>query len=107
MNMDKSFVSIKEIKTPAKISSRIYFMDLIFIFAFSFIMFQFKFLVSPYFEHLYLIICVLWGFILTMPSRFNKGKKNWQTVIFFFIRNQTCYTDISECKKKIRGEKTM
>lgn len=105
--MNKTFISIKEIKTPVKLTARIYLYDLIFMCVYTFFTYQLHFLVSDYLDYFYLGLCVLWGFFLTMPSRYNKGKRNWQTLFFFIIRNKVTYTDISECNKQIRGQHTI
>lgn len=107
MNMDNTFISIKEIKTPVKLSAKIYLYDFIFVCVYSVIMYQLHFLVSDYLDYLYLAFCIIWGIFLTMPSRYNKEKRNWQTLFLFIVRNQDTYTEINECRKKVQGESTI
>ena len=102
--MRTTFVNIKEIKTPVKVSAKIYLFDLAFVIIFAFIFYQLRFLVSDYLKYPYLALCIIWGIVLTMPSKYNKGKRNYQTLLYFVFRRKVTYQDISECQKKTKGE---
>lgn len=105
--MNNTFISIKEIKTPVKLSAKIYLYDFIFVCVYSVIMYQLRFLVSDYLDYVYLGFCAIWGIFFTMPSKYNKGKRNWQTLFLFIVHNQTTYVNICECNKKIQGKQTI
>lgn len=105
--MRTNFISIKEIKTPIKLSAKLYLYDVLFIAAYAIAFYQLRFLVSEYLETLYLLLCIIWGLFFTIPSRMNKGKRNWQTLFLFLIRRKACYRDVSDCKKLPKGEKTL
>lgn len=105
--MKENFISIKEIKTPIKLTAKIYLYDVFFIAIYTAVFLQVRFLVSTYLIYPYAIACIIWGLFFTMPSRINHGKRNWQTLFLFLIRNRVCYTDINICKKKTEGVHTL
>lgn len=105
--MKTHFITIKQLKTPVKITNVLYVYDFVFVVVFAFVLGQLSFLVHPWLEIPYYAVCVVWGIFFTLHSRFNTGKRNWETIIIYLSRNRTYYKDKTVLERLPKGEKTI
>lgn len=102
--MEGNLPTIKKIKTPIQIFKNIYMFDLIFLLLWILLALQLEALISPYLKYPYYIATIAWGFFLTRESQSNQGKRNWQSIIFYLIRDTGTYTDETYTDKQTKGE---
>lgn len=102
---ENSLPVIKKINTPMKIAKDFYMLDILFILVYMVVMIQFETYVHPWLKYPYYILNLIWAIHLTGKSKYNKGKRNWQTILYWLTMDKTVYHSESTVKKEIRGEK--
>jgi hypothetical protein len=86
-----------EIKSGAKIFKNIYFTDLIVIFVYWMGMDTFKGGVHPLLATFYTIFNLCVGVFLALPSGTNTGRKNWEALLVFAVKDPKTYHP-TECE---------
>lgn len=114
--MNGQYLVVKSLKSGIKLNatSKFYFSDIIFILACIFIGFNLQdFIYEPLYIP-FMIYLVIFAVILVSPSKFNPGKKYYQSLYLFIIavtsiylplQNETQKSRTAELKEELQNEK--
>lgn len=95
----------QEIKSPIKLTKRIFFKDLIVVFFYWSIMTGFDGLVNDKLQILYTIFNVLLPFFVMQRSPFSGGRCIWQTLLYSSAKDKKTYhTDFTVREEAIKIE---
>lgn len=98
-----SYIVSKEIKSETRVSKNIYAFDFLFIVMYMLVAFMLSEMVVDQLEIGFYIFSFIMAIFLTMPSAFNKKRRNYQTIILLLKRDTYVYRPIKETKK-MRGK---
>lgn len=93
------YLVAQEIKSQTKIASNMYAFDLFFLVSFGGICYVFSFLVHSNLKILYAIFCAIIGVFLTIPSSFNKKRRNYQSLLLFLKKDKNVYRPVYQTKE--------
>lgn len=105
--MRTQFIVIKQIKTPIKISKSFYLFDIAFILIYVAIWLQAASFVHEWLYYPYLANCVAWGIFFTKKSSLNKGKRNWQSILYYAFKSNVIYESRQRLHITPKGESTL
>lgn len=98
--MNFRFIAMDETKSETKVHGNIYLFDLFFILIYFSVAAMLGSAVSstlriPY--YIFNVICAMW---LTMKSRSNRCRRNYESIILFLRRDKNVYKDIVLNRRK-------
>lgn len=88
------YLVTKDIDAPATVQLGIKVFDIFFVLAYSGIAFALKGVVHPVFQIPYILYSVCMAVFLTMPSRFNRRRRNYESLLFLLHKDKTIYRPI-------------
>lgn len=101
------YLVVKTLKSGVKLSakSKLYFNDIIFVLVCIFIGFNLEdYIYNPLFIP-FMIFIVVFAVTLVSPSKFNPGKKYYQSIYLYFISVTSLYKPIKNLSQKERTAK--
>lgn len=95
----------QEIKSPVKLTKRIFFRDLIVVFFYWAVMSGFSNFVNDTLEILYTVFNLLLPFYAMQKSPFSGGRYIWQTLLYSVAKDKKIYhTDFSVREEAVGSE---
>lgn len=105
--MRTEFIVIKQIKTPVKLTRKLYLYDFAFILIYVAFAEQLSVMVHEWLYYPYMASSILWACFLTKKSSFNLEKRNWQTLVYYLLRRKVYFRSESKIKPTPKGESTL
>lgn len=100
--MEESYLITQEIKSPAKVGLWIYASDFFFLMFYIFLTWTIKDRVVPELRVLFYIFSGFVGIYLTLPSIFNRKRRNYQSAILLVKKDSDVYKPVmAKDKKKV------
>lgn len=96
------YVTIKEIKSPIKISRMLYLQDVATVIGYFVIMSFLSPFIHEYYKIPFYIVNVLWGCFFTLKSRYSPVKRNWEVILAVIIRDRNVYKPINRRVEDVR-----
>lgn len=90
----------KEIKSQTKVIWKIYVFDFIFFVIYIYISFILSSMVHSKLKILYYVFSSLMAIFLTLPSRYNKKRRNYQSIFLLLKHDTNVYRPIKKIREK-------
>lgn len=97
-------IVVKSLKSGTKVSGKLYLMDVLFIMGMAFIAFMLKDFIYSKITWLFVLFNVLLGIALVSPSKYNPGKRYYQSIYLYIISNTEFYSPLVNewCKERTK-----
>ena len=103
--MQQRLIIPQELKSPTKVSSKLYLSDFIFIIVYFMCFLVLDVFVDSRLHVVYYIFNIFIALILTRNSIYNPPKRIYQTLLYMIIKDRTVYHPISPPEvNKMQGE---
>ena len=103
--MQQRLIIPQELKSPTKVSSKLYLSDFIFIIVYFMCFLILDVFVDSRLHVVYYIFNIFIALILTRKSIYNPPKRIYQTLLYMIIKDRTVYHPISPPEvNKMQGE---
>lgn len=87
-------IVVKSLKAGTKVSGKLYLMDALFIMGMAFMAFILKDFVYSKITWLFVIFNAFVGIALVSPSKYNPGKRYYQSIYLYAISNTNFYAPL-------------
>lgn len=88
------YIIMKELKSPVKVTKKLYLKDLFFLMGFMAVIMAFKILIDSRLQLAYFAFSFLMALILTAPSPYNPRRRNYQSIFIMLKRDKKIYKPI-------------
>lgn len=93
--MQQQYTVIKELKSPIKLTSRLYLFDIGFILGYMMMTYALKILVHPIMQPFYFAFSLVMAVILTSHPPKNPQKRVFHLVLFWLLKDRYSYHAVS------------
>lgn len=95
----EEYIVSHEIKSEAKVAGSFYAFDLFFLLIYIGVSIAFGSLVYENLKWIYYIFSFIMAFSLTLPSKFNVKRRNYQSLIILFKKDDMTYRPVKNVSK--------
>lgn len=101
--MSKYYV-LESIEHESKVTNFVYARDFFFLLMYGSLTFVLQYFVNTRLKLLYFIMSSIFAIYLTLPSIYNKGRRNYETLILSLKNNSTVYYSVGSYEEVIGGD---